>query len=52
MAGVESKVTVQSGDYEILVNQKGAEALQKNIEALGPIVYTEEEIALPKKSRK
>jgi aminobenzoyl-glutamate utilization protein B len=49
MAGVESKVTVQSGDYEILVNQKGAETLQKNIEAIGPIVYTEEEIAFAKK---
>lgn len=49
MAGVESKVTVQSGDYEILVNQKGAEALQKNIEALGPIVYSEEEIGFAKK---
>jgi aminobenzoyl-glutamate utilization protein B len=49
MAGVESKVTVQSGDYELLVNQKGAEALQKNIEAIGPIVYTEEEIRFAKK---
>ena len=49
MAGVESKVTVQGGDYELLVNQKGAETLQKNIEALGPIVYTDEEIAFAKK---
>ncbi len=49
MAGVESKVTVQGGDYELLVNQKGAETLQKNIEALGPIVYTDEETAFAKK---
>jgi len=49
MAGVESKVTVHGGDYELLVNQKGAETLQKNIEALGPITYTEEEIAFAKK---
>src|SRR5688572_22692991 len=49
MAGVESKITVQSGDYELLVNQKGAEALQKNIEAIGPIIYTEEEIKFAKK---
>jgi len=49
MAGVEPKVTVQSGDYELLVNQKGAETLQKNIETLGPIVYSEEEIAFAKK---
>ncbi|MEJ1236927.1 amidohydrolase [Chryseolinea sp. T2] len=49
MAGVESSVRVQSGDYEILINQHGAEALQKNIEALGPITYTPEEIAFAKK---
>jgi aminobenzoyl-glutamate utilization protein B len=49
IAGVESKVTVQSGDYEILVNTRGAEALQKNLEFLGPITYTPEEIAFAKK---
>src|SRR6187549_3994989 len=49
MAGVESKLTVQTGDYEILVNRKGAEALQKNLEILGPITYTPEEIAFAKK---
>ncbi len=49
IAGVESKVTVQTGDYEILVNRKGAEALQKNLETLGPITYTPEEIAFAKK---
>lgn len=49
IAGVESKVTVQSGDYEILVNIKGAEALQKNLEFLGPITYTPEETAFAKK---
>jgi aminobenzoyl-glutamate utilization protein B len=49
IAGVESKVTVQSGDYELLVNRKGAEALQKNLEILGPIVYTPGEIEYAKK---
>jgi aminobenzoyl-glutamate utilization protein B len=49
IAGVESTVTVHSGDYEILVNRKGAEALQKNLEFLGPITYTPEEIAFAKK---
>ena len=49
IAGVESKVTVKSGDYEILVNRKGAEALQKNLEILGPITYTPEETAFAKK---
>jgi aminobenzoyl-glutamate utilization protein B len=49
VAGVESKVTVLSGDYEILVNRKGAEAIQKNMETLGPIIYTEEENNFAKK---
>lgn len=43
MSGTEAKVTVQTGDYEILVNLKGAEAMQKNLEILGPIIYTTEE---------
>jgi aminobenzoyl-glutamate utilization protein B len=49
MAGVEQKLKIQTGDYELLVNQKGAEALQKNLELLGPITYTEQEIAFAKK---
>jgi aminobenzoyl-glutamate utilization protein B len=49
IAGVEAKVTVQTGDYEILVNRTGASALQKNLEILGPINYTDEEIAFAKK---
>lgn len=49
IAGVESKVTVQSGDYELLVNRTGAQALQKNLEILGPITYTQEETAFAKK---
>lgn len=49
MAGVESKVRIQSGDYELLVNSAGAGALQKNMEIVGPVVYTDEEIAFAKK---
>jgi aminobenzoyl-glutamate utilization protein B len=49
IAGVEAKVTVQTGDYEMLVNRTGAGALQKNLEILGPITYTPEEIAFAKK---
>jgi aminobenzoyl-glutamate utilization protein B len=49
IAGVESKVTVLTGDYELLVNRTGAAALQKNLEFLGPIEYTAEEIAFAKK---
>ncbi len=49
IAGVESKITVRSGDYELLVNRKGAEALQKNLVELGSINYTPEEIAFATK---
>jgi len=49
IAGVEVKITVQTGDWEELVNRTGAAALQKNLEALGPIVYTADEIAFAKK---
>lgn len=52
MSGTESKVTVQTGDYEILVNVKGAEAMQKNLEALGPITYTAEEEKFAKELHK
>ena len=44
MAGVEYKIKVQTGDYEILVNETGAGAMQKNLELLGPITYTKDEI--------
>lgn len=43
IAGVESKFTVQTGCYEILVNLAGAKLLQQNLEWLGPIKYTEAE---------
>jgi len=52
MSGTESKVTIQTGDYEILVNRKGAEAMQKNIEMLGPITYTQDEEAFAKELQK
>ncbi len=43
IADVESKLAVQAGDYEILVNQTGSRLLYGNLTALGPITYTEEE---------
>ena len=43
MAGVEGKVTVQGGDYEMLVNMAGAKLMHDNLIALGPIQYTPEE---------
>jgi aminobenzoyl-glutamate utilization protein B len=43
MAGVESKVTVQGGDYEMLVNLTGEKLIHANLTWLGPIQYTTEE---------
>lgn len=43
IAGVESKLSVQAGDYEILVNYTGAKLLHENLTALGPIQYTPQE---------
>ncbi|WP_373071542.1 amidohydrolase [Zeaxanthinibacter enoshimensis] len=45
MAGVEHKVSLNNGLYEILVNERGAKVLQKNMELVGPITYTDEERA-------
>ncbi len=45
MAGVEVEVNPTGGMYEILVNETGARTLQNNLEWLGPISYSEEEIA-------
>ena len=43
IAGVESKLTIQAGDYEILVNHAGARLLDQNLKWLGPISYTAQE---------
>jgi aminobenzoyl-glutamate utilization protein B len=43
IAGVESTVTVQGGDYELLINQTGARLLDRNLRWLGPIAYTDAE---------
>ena len=49
MANVDYKVSLISGIYEVLVNRTGGEIMQKNLELLGPINYTDEEIAFGKK---
>jgi aminobenzoyl-glutamate utilization protein B len=49
MANVDYKVTLVSGIHEILVNRTGSAVLQKNLETLGPIIYTEEEQTFAKK---
>jgi len=45
MAGVEGRLTVQAGDYEVLVNEAGARLLDANLRWVGPIAYTPEEDA-------
>ena len=49
MANVDYKISLISGIYEVLVNRKGGEVMQNNLELLGPITYTPEEIAFGKK---
>ena len=44
MANVEHKVSLISGVHDLLPNRFGGAAMQKNLETLGDIVYTEEEI--------
>jgi aminobenzoyl-glutamate utilization protein B len=49
LANVDYKITLISGIYETLVNRTGGAIMQKNLELLGPLSYTEEEIAFGKK---
>ncbi len=43
MANVDYKISLVSGIYEMLVNRRGGEIMQQNLELLGPISYTTEE---------
>ncbi|WP_299900991.1 amidohydrolase [uncultured Aquimarina sp.] len=49
MANVDYKISLISGIYEVLVNREGGKLMQQNLELLGPITYTAEEIAFGKK---
>ena len=49
LANVDYKVSLISGVYEVLVNREGGKIMQKNLELLGDIKYTDEEIAFGKK---
>ena len=49
MANVEYKISLISGIYEVLVNRSGGALMQNNLEILGPITYSENEIAFGKK---
>lgn len=48
MANVDYKISLISGIYEVLVNRAGGTIMQSNLELLGPITYTDEEIAFGK----
>jgi aminobenzoyl-glutamate utilization protein B len=52
MANVDYKISLVSGIYETLVNRSGGEIMQKNLELLGPISYTDEETAFGKAIQK
>ncbi len=52
MAGVEYDIKLNNGLYEILINETGAKALQANMELVGPIVYTKEELGFADKIMK
>ncbi len=49
MAEAESKITMQAGDWETLVNLAGEKAMFANLAWLGPIVFTVEEQEFAKK---
>lgn len=49
MANVDYKLSLISGIYEVLVNREGGKIMQSNLELLGPITYTDDEIAFGKK---
>ena len=44
MAGVDYEVKLQSGLYELLTNETGAKVLHTNMEFVGPIIYSKEEL--------
>lgn len=48
MANVDYKISLVSGLHEVLVNRTGGTALHKNLERLGDITYTPEEIQFAK----
>ncbi|NJB35446.1 amidohydrolase [Croceivirga sp. JEA036] len=52
MANVDYKISLVSGIYETLVNRSGGAIMQKNLELLGPISYTEDEIEFGKAIQK
>jgi aminobenzoyl-glutamate utilization protein B len=52
MAGVEYEIKLNSGLYEILINETGAKTLQNNMSLVGPITYTKDELSFADKIMK
>ena len=52
MADVDYKITLVSGIHEVLVNRTGGAILQENLELLGDIIYSTEEIQFAKSMQK
>ncbi|MEO6329040.1 MAG: amidohydrolase [Ginsengibacter sp.] len=52
MAGVAYDIKLNSGLYELLINETGAKALQSNMNFAGPITYTKDELAFADKIMK
>lgn len=51
-AGVESKISVQAGSYEMNVNMEGAKLIHANMTWLGPLKFTEAEQQFAKEIQK
>ena len=49
MADVKHSIIINSGLHELLVNRTGSKVMQQNLELLGPITYTPEEVAFAKR---
>ena len=49
MANVDYKISLVSGVYEVLLNRTGGDLLTKNLGLLGPMSYTNEEVAFARK---
>jgi aminobenzoyl-glutamate utilization protein B len=52
MAGVTETLTVQGGDYEVLVNESGERLLDANLRRVGPLSFTPEEDAFARALQK
>ena len=49
MANVDYEISLVSGVHEVLVNRTGGAVMQNNLEMLGPISYTADEVTFAKK---